>query len=50
MSAAIGSRLRCASDIREGEVVDESAFKVPVRQAVARNGSGKSKLQKKTKS
>jgi hypothetical protein len=35
---------------REGEEVDESAFKALVRQAVALNSSGKSKPSKKAKS
>ena len=35
--------VRRAIDIHEGEEVDESAFKVLVRQAVAFNRSGKSK-------
>ena len=37
-------------DIREGEQVDESAFKVLVRQAVALNGSTRAKPSKKAKS
>ena len=41
---------RHAIDIHEGEEVDESAFKALVRQAVALNSSGKSKLSKKAKS
>ena len=39
-----------AIDIHEGEEVDESAFKVLIRQAVALNSSGKSKPSKKAKS
>jgi hypothetical protein len=42
--------VRRAIDIREGEDVDESAFKALVRQAVAINRSGKSKPSKKAKS
>ncbi len=36
--------------VRQGEEVDESAFKALVRQAVALNSSGKSKPSKKAKS
>ena len=43
-------RVRRAIDIHEGELVDESAFTALVRQAVALNGSGKSKAAKKAKS
>ena len=39
-----------AIDIHEGEEVDGSDFKALVRQAVALNSSGKSKLSKKAKS
>jgi hypothetical protein len=41
---------RRAIDIPKGKQVDESAFKVLVRQAVALNSSGKSKSKKKAKS
>jgi len=36
--------------VRQGEEIDESAFKALVRQAVALNSSGKSKPSKKAKS
>jgi len=42
--------VRRAIDIREGEEVDGAAFKTLVRQAVALNGSAKSKSSKKAKS
>jgi hypothetical protein len=42
--------MQAVKNSREGEEVDKSAFKALVRQAVALNGSGKSKLSKKTKS
>ena len=41
---------RRAIDIREGEEVEERAFKALVRQAVALNRSGKSKPSRKAKS
>jgi hypothetical protein len=40
---------RRAIDIHEGELVDESAFKALILQAVAMNGSGKSTPAKKAK-
>ena len=49
-NASLDGNVRRAIDIREGEDVDESAFKALVRQAVALNGSGKSKSSKKAKS
>src|SRR5437762_3732071 len=42
-NAGLDSNVRRAIDIHEGEEVDQSAFKVLVRQAVALNSSGKSK-------
>jgi hypothetical protein len=42
--------VRRAIDIHEGEEVDGPAFKTLVRQAVALNGSAKSKSSKKAKS
>jgi hypothetical protein len=42
-NSSLDGHTRRAIDIREGEEVDESAFKALIRQAVARNGSGKSK-------
>ncbi len=46
-NSSLDGNLRRAIDIREGEEVDESAFKELVRQAVALNSSGKSKPAKK---
>ena len=49
-NSSLDGNVRRAIDIREGEEVDESAFKALVRQAVALNRSGKSKPSKKAKS
>ncbi|HKN71158.1 MAG TPA: DUF1801 domain-containing protein [Terriglobales bacterium] len=49
-NSSLEGNVRRAIDIHEGEEVDESAFKALVRQAVARNSSGKSKPSKKAKS
>jgi hypothetical protein len=49
-NSSLDGNVRRAIDIREGEEVDESAFKALVRQAVALNSSGKSKPSKKAKS
>jgi len=49
-NSSLDGNVRRAIDIREGEEVDESAFKALVRQAVALNGSGESKSSKKAKS
>ncbi|MFN2546700.1 MAG: DUF1801 domain-containing protein [Myxococcales bacterium] len=49
-NSSLEGNMRRAIDIHEGEEVDESAFKALVRQAVALNGSGKSKRSKKAKS
>jgi hypothetical protein len=49
-NSSLDGNVRRAIDIREGEDVDESAFKALVRQAVALNRSGKSKPSKKAKS
>src|SRR5579859_8239115 len=46
-NSSLDGNVRRAIDIHEGEDVDESAFKGLVRQAVALNGSGKSKPSKK---
>jgi hypothetical protein len=49
-NASLDGNVRRAIDIHEGEEVDESAFKMLVREAVALNSSGKSKPAKsKTK-
>ena len=49
-NSSLDGNVRRAIDIHEGDKVDESAFKALVRQAVALNGSGKSKPSKKAKS
>ena|SRR5258706_41738 len=49
-NSSLDGNVRRAIDIPEGEAVDESAFKALVRQAVALNGSGKSKASKRAKS
>src|SRR5580765_6831212 len=48
-NSSLDGNVRRAIDIREGEEVDESAFKALVRQAVALNTAGKSKPSKKGK-
>jgi hypothetical protein len=45
-NSSLDGNVRRAIDIREGETVDESAFKALVREAVALNKSGKSKPAK----
>jgi hypothetical protein len=49
-NSSLDGNVRRAIDIREGEEVDEDAFKALVRQAVALNSSGNSKPSKKVKS
>ncbi|KLN52415.1 hypothetical protein VPARA_64350 [Variovorax paradoxus] len=49
-NSSLDGNMRRAIDIFEGEEVDEAAFKALVLQAVALNGSGKSKASKKAKS
>ena len=46
-NSSLEGNTRRAIDIHEGEEVDESAFKALVREAVALNGSTKSKASKK---
>ena len=48
-NSSLDGNVRRAIDIHQGEEVDESAFKALVRQAVALNGSGKSKPSKKAR-
>jgi hypothetical protein len=48
-NASLDGNVRRAIDIHEEERVDESAFKMLIRQAVALNSSGKSKPSKKVK-
>src|SRR5271168_4804948 len=45
-NSSLDGNVRRAIDIREGEEVDESAFKALIRQAAALNGSGKAKSPK----
>jgi hypothetical protein len=49
-NSSLEGNTRRAIDIHQGEEVDEAAFKALIRQAVALNGSGKSKPSKKAKS
>ena len=49
-NSSLDGNVRRAIDIHEGEVVDASAFKALVRQAIAVNRSGKAKPSKKAKS
>jgi hypothetical protein len=49
-NSSLDGNVRRAIDIHEGEVIDASAFKLLIRQAVALNSSGKSKPVKKAKS
>ena len=49
-NSSLEGNVRRAIDIRQGEEVDETAFKALVRQAIALNGSAKSKPSKKAKS
>ena len=48
-NSSLDGNVRRAIDVLEGKEVDESAFKALVRQAVALNGSKKSKSLKKKK-
>src|SRR5260370_29717680 len=47
-NSSLDGKVRRAIDIREGEKVDESAFKALGRQAVTLTSSGKSKRSKNT--
>jgi hypothetical protein len=49
-NSSLEGNTRRAIDIREGEKVDEAAFKALVREAIALNSSRKAKPRKKTKS
>jgi hypothetical protein len=49
-NSSLDGNVRRAIDIHQGEAVDQSAFKVLVRQAVTLNGSGRQKPSKKAKS
>ena len=46
-NSSLEGNTRRAIDIHEGEKVDASAFKALVRQPVALNGSGKTKVKKR---
>src|SRR3954470_921553 len=48
-NSSLDGNARRAIDIREGEEVDEAAFKALVREAAAPNSSGKSKPPRKAK-
>jgi len=48
-NSSLDGNVRRAIDIHEVEKIDASAFKALVRQAATLNGSGKSKLSKKSK-
>jgi hypothetical protein len=48
-NSSLEGNVRRAIDIHEGEVVDGSAFKALIRQAVTLNSAGKSKRPKKAK-
>jgi hypothetical protein len=48
-NSSLEGNTRRAIDIREGEVVDESAFTALVRQAVALNGSSDTNRSKRPK-
>jgi hypothetical protein len=48
-NSSLEGNARRAIDIREGEKIDEAAFKALFRQAVALNGSGKPKPSRKAK-
>jgi hypothetical protein len=48
-NSSLDGNVRRAIDVREGEAVDEPAFKALVRQAIAFNMSAKAKGRKKAK-
>jgi len=48
-NSSLEGAVRRAIDIHEGEEVDATAFKALVRQAIARNSSGKSRPRKKAR-
>ena len=49
-NSSLDGNVRRAIDIKEGEVVDASAFKALVREAIKLNGSGKKKSARKAAS
>ncbi|MEO7251098.1 MAG: DUF1801 domain-containing protein [Arenimonas sp.] len=48
-NSSMDGKVRRAIDIHEGEAINSSAFKSLVREAIALNIAGKSKVAKKTK-
>jgi hypothetical protein len=48
-NASLDGNVRRAIDIHEGETVDAAAFKALIREAIALNGTGKSKSLRKIK-
>ena len=48
-NSSLDGNVRRAIDILEGEVIDATAFKALVREAIAVNSSGKAKTPKKAK-
>jgi len=49
-NSSLEGNTRRAIDIREGEAIEEAAFKALIREAIALNSAGRSKAKKKTKS
>ena len=49
-NSSLDGKVRRAIDVREGEELDESAFKALIRTAVAHNSQGSKKTSKKSKS
>lgn len=49
-NSSLDGNVRRAIDIHDGEEVDGPTFKALVREAIALNGSGKSKASKRVKS
>ncbi|MBP1777253.1 MAG: hypothetical protein H6Q86_3263, partial [candidate division NC10 bacterium] len=49
-NSSLEGKVRRAIDIREGEEVDESAFKALFRQAAALNSAGRKRTAKQSKS
>ena len=47
-NSSLDGNVRRAIDIREGEDIDEAAFKALVREAIVLNASGKARSAKKT--
>lgn len=49
-NSSLDGKVRRAIDVKEGEEVDEAAFKALIREAVALNSAGKAKSARKAKS